>query len=274
MIGFEPFDEQFNFDKSILTEEFPDYMLPSILKWIEDLLIAHNYYKKSYRDINDKFILSITRHLRASFKVQYTAFMFEICEDKSTLRNVLTYLLQNIANEAEGRELEVILAETSSAYAVDFKKERIDSGAISWDAIRMKLVYRVPPVVKEQAIDITRTNQLLAEAWESHYGIDPDDEKTVTRCTDALSGLLRDIYFPDEKKPQLGKLLKDIMAKPEKYPLPANSLYETEKFLSLMEEFSNIRGNHKAGTGRAPTHEEASFVLHFSIMLFQLLRGK
>src|SRR5690606_38279516 len=112
-----------------------------------------------------------------------------------TFRNVLTYLLQNVANAEEGRKLEVILADTSSAYSVNFKEEEVKNGALVGKATKMKLAYRVPPVVKEQALDVMRTDQLLAEAWESHYGIDPDDEKTVTRCTDALAGLLRDVYF-------------------------------------------------------------------------------
>lgn len=276
MSNFEPFDEEFNFDRSILTETFPDYMLPSVLSWIENVLIKHQMYRPQFsRNVSDsKLVLPINRALRKTIRTSWSAFLVDIQEDVPTFRNVLTYLLQNVANAEEGVEVETILSDTSSAYSVDFKEEDVRHGALIGRVTRMKLVYRVPPVVKEQALDIMRTDQLLAEAWESHYGINPDDEKTVTRCTDALAGLLRDTYFPEEKRPQLGTLLGKMRKDPERYPLPANSLYDSDKFLELMKDFSKIRGNHKSGTGRTPTHEEASFVLHYTIMLFQLLRSK
>lgn len=276
MSSFEPFDEEFNFDKSILTEAFPEYMLPSVMLWIKDLLIRRQLFKPQLsRDVNDsKLVMPMNRALRKTFRSNWLAFMADIQTDVSTLRNAITYLLQNIADAQDGQRLEAILSDTSSAYSVDFKEEEVRSGAIIGKATRMKLVYRVPPVVKEQALDIMRTDQLLAEAWESHYGINPDDEKTVTRCTDALAGLLRDVYFPEEKRPQLGTLLGKIRKDLGKYTLPASSIYDSDKFLELMKDFSKIRGNHKSGTGRAPTHVEASFVLHYAIMLFQILRSK
>lgn len=276
MSSFEPFDEEFNFDKSILTEVFPEYMLPSVMLWIEELLIKHQLFRPQLsRDVNDsKLVMPINRALRKTFRSSWPAFIADIQADVSTLRNVITYLLQNVANPGQGRDLEAILSDTSSAYSVDFKEEEVGDGVLIGKSTSMKLVYRVPPVVKEQALDVMKTDQLLAEAWESHYGINPDDEKTVTRCTDALAGLLRDSYFPEEKRPQLGTLLGKMRKDPESYRLPATGLYDSDKFLDLMRDFSKIRGNHKSGTGRAPTHEEASFVLHYAIMLFQILRSK
>ncbi len=100
----------------------------------------------------------------------------------------------------------------------------------------------------------------------------PDDERTVTRATDALSGILRDRYFPAEKRPQLGTLLEKIKKDCDLYPLPGNTIFDQKEFLSIMSRFSKIRGNHKSGTGRAPMHQEAGFVLHFTIMLFQTLK--
>lgn len=276
MRSFEPFDEEFNFDKSILTEGFPEYMLPSVKTWIRNVLIKHKHYDpfRSREVSSQKIVLPLNRALRKNFRSSYKAFIVDISTDVSTLRNVLSYFLQKIADKEEGDELEKILLETSSAYAVDFKEEEVSNHGIGWKITKKKLVNRVPPIVKEQALEVMRTDQLLAEAWESHYGIEPDHEKTVTRCTDALAGLLRDVYFPREKRPQLGKLLEKMRKDPKQYPLPADSLYDGDKFLELMKDFSKIRGNHKSGTGRAPTHTEASFVLHYTIMLFQLLRSK
>lgn len=280
-MSFEPFDEEYKFDKSILTESFPPYLLPSVRKWIFGVLKSHGMAQGAIERgyFFDNFLFPLNRQLRKSLPPNESDFFNNIFSSKKVSRNVLSYILQRIAYENEGRELEQILSEASSAYSVEFTESnapiiQVAGGKSKLSQKKMKLVYRVAPVVKKQAAEILNNNDLIAEAWESHYGMKPDDEKTVTRCTDALAGLLRDKYFPTEKRPQLGTLLQKMRAKPTTYPLPADSLYDNDKFLEIMKDFSKIRGNHKTGTGRAPTHEEAGFVLHYTIMLFQLLRNK
>ncbi|MCA9350743.1 MAG: hypothetical protein KDJ52_26375 [Anaerolineae bacterium] len=276
MRDFEPFDKTFRFDESILTENFPNYMLPSILSWIFNVMVAHKLYDPYHSNMIDtaKLVNPINRMLRTTFRSKYADFIADIQFDLSTFRNVLSYLLQRVSDANEGKTLENILYETSSAYAVEFKEVNVKNGAIGWKVTKMKLVYRVPPIVKKQALEVMRTDQLLTEAWDFHYGIDFDDEKTVTRCTDVLSGLLRDKYYPNEKKPQLGKLLKQLIENKDKIILPADTLYNKESLLKMMVKFSEKRNNHQKGTGTKPSHEEAGFVLHFTIMLYQLFRSK
>lgn len=276
MRDFEPFDETFRFDERVLAENFPNYMLPSVLSWIFNLMVAHKLYSPIHSSKIDatKLIQPLNRIMRTAFRSEYVDFMADIQIDLVTFRNVLSYLLQRVSDTNEGKTLENILYETSSAYAVEFKEVNLKNGAIGWKATKMKLVYRVPPIVKKQALEVMSTDQLLMEAWDSHYGIDFDDEKTVTRCTDALSGLLRDRYYPDEKKPQLGKLLKQLIENKDKIILPADTLYNKESLLKMMVKFSEKRNNHQKGTGTKPSHEEAGFVLHFTIMLYQLFRSK
>lgn len=268
MSNFEPFDEKFEFDKSVLTEGFPDYMIASVKAWLIKTLRDQGALSGTYLS-EDKFILPLNQAMRQTFSIPWHDFWNEMKKDIPTFRNILSYVLQNVARKPQGVALEKILSQTSSAYAVEIDTVLVNQQI---SQTNMKLVYRVPLIVKKQAENIFNDHALLAEAWESHYGVKPDDEKTVTRATDALAGLIRNRYFPDEKRPQLGTLLGKMRQKPEEYILPAQSLFDTDKFLELMKDFSKIRGNHQSGTGRKPTHEEAGFVLHFSIMLFQLLK--
>ena len=268
---FEPFDDTFRFDKTILNDAFPDYILTSIYDWLHETLSVRGLLYVS--TLNDSlFILPLNRAMRRIFNSSWSSFWEEITASPELFRNILSYVLQTVAHKPQGEALEKILSQTSSAYAVEISSTKSSQNGLITQEIKMKLVHRVAPIVKKQATEIISTSNLLGEAWESHYGIKPDDEKTVTRATDALAGLLRDRYFPDESRPQLGKLIAKIRQNPEEYALPAKSLYNADAFLSLTKEFSKIRGNHKTGTGRAPSHEEAAFVLHFTIMLFQLLK--
>ncbi|MCB9817445.1 hypothetical protein H6795_02830 [Candidatus Nomurabacteria bacterium] len=50
--------------------------------------------------------------------------------------------------------------------------------------------------------------------------------------------LLRDKYYPNEKKPQLGKLLKQLIENKDKIILPADTLYNKESLLKMMVKFS------------------------------------
>ncbi len=278
MTNFEPFDKEYEFDKSVLTEDFTNYLLPSVKNWIFNVLKKHDMAQgvigRGY--FFDTFLLPLSRQLRSSLPPNETDFFDTIFSSNKVSRNVLSYILQKIADEEEGKRLEQILSEASSAYKVEIKKVNVvtEDRAVKWKQTKMKLIYRVVPIVKKQVEEIMNANDLVAEAWESHYGMEPDDEKTVTRCTDALAGLLRDKYFPNETRTQLGTLLQKMRTNPEDYPLPADTLYDNDKFLEIMKDFSKIRGNHQTGTGRAPTHEEAGFVLHYTIMLFQLLRNE
>ena len=273
---FESFDDEYRFDKSVLTEDFPDYMYPSIQQWIISTLDRAKFLSWSqgvqYID-RSAFILPLNESMRATFRHELAHFLVDVSKDATIFRNVLSYILQNVAQKNEGEKLEKILARTSSAYSVDFKDEEAttSSGAISWVRTRMKLVYRVTPIVKRQAENALAQSELLADAWDSYYGLKADDEKTVTRCADAIAGLLRDKFFPTEKRTQLGTLLQKVISEPKKYPLAGEALFEKKEFLGIMKGFSTVRGNHKTGTGRTPAHEEAGFVLHFTIMLFQIL---
>jgi len=278
---FEPFDDLYSFDKDVLTEDFPDYLLPSVNAWIHSVLSAHSMF---YGQMNNGMVLNgflhpLNRVLRTTLAQSSAPFFSEIASTKSLLRNVLSYILQTVATTYEAHELEKILKEGSSAYQVEFIYDTKSpaSGIMSIKGAPIlkisgsKLTYRVSSIVKKQAQNISGTHTLLAEAWDAYYGISPDDEKTVTRCTDALAGTLRDKYFPNEKRSQLGTILQKIKQDPKKFRLPASTIYNAEVMLDIMKDFSKIRGNHKTGTGRAPTHEEAGFVLHFSIMFIHLL---
>lgn len=284
MGDFEPFDSEYSFDKTVLTEDFPNYLLPSVQKWIIDVLHRHDLFDQSgyvagnsLPNLSNDFTMPFNRTMRTTYKNDTLTFINIISANNIRLRNTLSYILQKIADYTEGATLEEILSEGSSAYTVDITRTEVKRAlgagvSVPYENISMKLVYRVPLVVKAQAETILKNEHLLAEAWDEYYGLSPDDEKVVTRCHDALSGILRDKYFPKDAKPQLGKLTKQLIESPKKFTLPAETMYDKKSFLGLMDKFSEKRGNHTKGTGKKPTHEEAGFVLHYTIMLFQLFR--
>ena len=283
MTEFEPFDSEYEIDKSVLSDQLEDYLRPSTDRWLRATMNSHTLVQISRGKLVLKeaaFLHPLQETFRRQFPAELNTFVTSMFSDIKLFRNLLSYILQNVATVSEARDLEEILARCSSAYAVEFIRDTDpQSGIFTTDGkpfykiIGTKLTYRVPLIVKIQAEEVFATESLFAEAWEFYYGMSPDDEKTVVRATDALAGAIRDVFFPEEKRPVFGTLLNKLKQDPASYPMLANSIYDQKKFLETMDQFSKIRGNHQKGTGRKPTHEEAGFVLHFAIMFYQILRS-
>lgn len=275
-MNFEPFDSEFEFNKEVLSEDFKDYQLISIKSWLRETLKSTKKLSSNNVSLsNELFVLPLNEIFRQTFSPNFELFWDSIVVNSKLFRNILSYVLQTSATEYQANKLERILGRTGSAYAVSTSKksQKIAQG-ISVNKNVSKLLYRVSKVTSEQAAPILNTNALIQEAWDAFYGLKPNYEKVTTRCTDALAGILRDKFYPDDKKPQLGKLLGQLISSPEKFSIPGETIFDKEQFLRLMDNFTSIRGDHQTGTGRKPTKDEAKFVLHYTISAAHLLSLK
>lgn len=210
--------------------------MPGVKKWVFDTLRKHSLFsgRIGMDQVLDGFIHPLNRALRKNIPSKDTQFWAHISVNIVLFRNVLSFMLQNIANVNEARELEKILSEGSSAYSVEVIKGkevrgiRNSKGELLFEHVGAKLGYRVAPTVRKQADETVKSEKLLGQAWEFYYGLESDDEKTVVRATDALSGLLRDQFFPDEKRAVFGTMLDKIKKDPNNYQFPANSIYDAK----------------------------------------------
>ena len=113
----------------------------------------------------------------------------------------------------------------------------------------------------------------MREAWLACYSRNPDYEKTVSKATDALETLYKTKYFPTDTKPNLAKFLNDFAQNPGQLRFKGDSLVIPKNQLAeLSRAFVPIRGHHTSGTGRSPTKEEAEFVLHYAIFIWNISR--
>ncbi len=131
------------------------------------------------------------------------------------------------------------------------------------------LVERVPTIIREASESAINGEVQLREAWASCYSVNPDYEKTVSKCCDVLEKIWRDKYFPKDPTPNIAKFVASFKTDASKLSYKGSSIADPKNLLTnLAEKFSSIRGQHTAGTGRAPTKEEAEFVLHYSIFVW------
>ncbi len=163
MADFIPFDDEYGFDKSVLTEQFPDYLMPSVKDWLFKTLRTHKHFTGviGRGQVTDTFIHPISREFHMTFHSNDTFFFDQISSNVKLFRNVLSYILQKVASPDDAKNLEKILHEGSSAYAVELSAPKTLKTPVApginaiTTLVQKRLVYRVAPVVKKQAAEIT-----------------------------------------------------------------------------------------------------------------------
>ncbi len=270
---FKPFTTKYDFTDKELVTDFPSYFAQPLFSWFfeairyDNLLDHDTTYGQYYLKTGFLNRLQVTFH--ESVPQKFTDFVDYILGDSDRTANYLALWLQNYAKQAHAAKLEYILSQGSSAYQVSL----VDKNASEYDAGVYDLVMRVSDEVKKGSADALKNN-ILAEAWQLAYSRKPDDEKVVTKCCNFLEGYLGKKYFPKDPKPQLKKFVHAFQAKPTSLRYLGDTIVKPKNTLTdLLVNASDIRGQHTEGKGRTPTHDEAIFVLHATIFIWNIDNG-
>ena len=269
---FKPFSPSYDFSKAELTEEYPNHFHTPIAKWIYDIFNDNdlgwdNGFRGNITTIKPVVLGKLNVLFRKNFPDDLETFINYILSNSELTSNFLALMLQNYARGEDAERLEATLSNGGSAYKV----VKIEKAAGLYDQGVYNLERRVPAIIVKQAQHILTLSDQLEDAWKAFYSLNPDYEKTVNKCCDALEHLLRDTYEPRNTTPQLGMLIKDLQAKPSKMNYKGDSLMiDKSDILTLISSATKIRGSHTAGTGRKPTPDESEFILHSTIFIFNM----
>ena len=274
---FKPFTKTFDFTGDPLNENYPEYLHEPIAQWIYRLLkdndLGYNEYttlNSSITQVDRAFVDRLQTLFRMRLPGKISGFTGVILSSTDLTSNFLALMLQNYAKGADAARLETILADGGLAFAV----EKTNKNASEYDTSVYDLVMRVPEVVKIQSSKALNNNELLQESWSYCYARNPDYEKVVSKCCDFLEGYLGRKYFPSDPKPQLKKFIHSFQEKPSTLNYKGSSIVRPkDSITNLLELATNIRGQHTQGKGRKPTKDEAEFVLHTTIYIWNLHEG-
>ncbi|NCQ65312.1 MAG: hypothetical protein COZ34_01355 [Candidatus Pacebacteria bacterium CG_4_10_14_3_um_filter_34_15] len=271
---FNPFGKKYKFKQDVLISNFPSYFYKPISNWLFGVLESGNVIFQSNRYgsygvyyANSKFIDKFQITFRELFPQKFDELVSFIIQEQDRTTNFLAFCLQNFSNSYQALELEKILSEGGSAYEVI----QVDKKTSEYEKGGHDLAERVSPIVKKESEKALSENEILQSAWVYCYSQNPDYEKTVSRSCDFLEGFLGKLYFPKDPKPQLTKFVYAFESNPEKLTYKGESIVVPKSNLtSLLREASNIRGQHTKGKGRKPTKQEAEFILHTTIYIWNL----
>lgn len=272
---FKPFSEKYDFSNKSLRKDFPTYLHNSLTDWLWQILGNMNlvviddditlFTNRKY--VRSSFINLLQIEFREAFPQLWREFISFLFLDADRLCNFVAYCLQKFARKSDADELNNMLVTGGSAYGV------ICTISNATPSLRggFDLIERVPRLIINQSSNALNADKLLTEAWLHCYGIKPDYEKVVSRTCDFLETFLGKIYFPKDPKPQLKKFIHSFENNPLILDYKGDSIVKPKSILtSLLKEASNIRGQHVGGNGRMPTREEAEFVMHTTIFIWNL----
>ena len=263
---FKPFTKTFDFHSTSLIDDFPGYLAIPVAHWVEKYLMERDWLRRG--ELSPEFVDNLRVHLRINLSQDWREFIMSVLEDGELTANLLALLIQNCINPNLAEDLEDILKIGGSSYRVEITATKIDQHRTSY---HYEFVHRVPKVVQDAASNALSSNKLLQQAWTACYQHKPNYPETVRKCCDLLEHLLRDTYEPKNKRPQLGLLLKNLQAKPSKLAYKGDTLLSNkETLINLVEKATTVRDGHTAGDGRAPTADEAEFILHSTILIWNM----
>jgi hypothetical protein len=271
---FKPFGKKYDFAKSALIRDFPDYFRDPIENWLWKLLNNANvvdtsdyYLSNGRRFVKSQFINYLQIDFREEFPQYWADFFNFIYSDTERLCNFLAYCLQKYADQDNAINFEYILQQGGSGYSV----LKTDEDASEYTEGVYDLVDRVPPVVIKQSHEAISQNDMLMEAWLNCYSQKPDYDKVVVVCQNFLEFFLRDVYEPGNSKPQLGKLIGNLRASSNKLQFKGDSVIVNKTdLLNLIDKVAQFRGMHTAGSGKEPTKNDSEYILHTTIYIWNL----
>lgn len=269
---FTPFTNKYSFEGEPLLDYYPDYMRSAISQWLYDCLNYTNaidsdsFYRKTWLTQSFKHSLEIT--FRETVPTEWNEFLHFLFADSERLSNFIALCLQNYAQLEHAQRLEKVLADGGSAFAV----KKVEKTASEYDRGAYDLVLRVPETVQKAAAKAISQNSLIDEAWTCCYSRNPNYEKVVTKCCDFVEGFLRDKYWLNEKRTkQISAAISEFKKNPSLLRFKGDTfLSDKAKLIGLLEGIAAVRGQHTTGMGKTPTQEEAEYILHTTIYIWNL----
>lgn len=270
---FTPLSKKYEFDNSVLSMDFPDYLRKPLSNWVFNLLkrsqkIEGDFISYTHSEwfLKTSFYEHLSIELRETYPNKYSDFIHFVFAEDERLMTILQWCLNYYAILKDADSLEWILYNGGSGYAVI--KTKKDAGVYNTGVY--DLVERVPQLVKQWSKIALSYEEELNEAWVACYGRNPDYSKTVQKSQNVLEKILRDTYLPDDKKAQFGKLIIDIKNGKKLKFVGSKILDDSNVMLSLIKHVPEYREMHTAGNGKKPDKEVATFVLHTTIYFWNL----
>jgi hypothetical protein len=187
--------------------------------------------------------------------------------------------LERAMSEADTlRLVDVMLGHARYANHSILDKLLLEGGslwAVGERAGRLALARRVPEGVQIAAVETIQRSgsagELLAEAWQACFGMDPDPEDAYEKAIKAVEEAGAAIVLPDNPKATLGTMLATMGHQDWRLPLEEATAHPSNDVARKMARalWSGQESRHGGNGYRKPTMEEAEAAVFLAVPLVQ-----
>jgi hypothetical protein len=267
MDDFIPFDEEFGVDPDLFIEDFPAYLMDKVKDWMRGTLRQRGYLINT--NVSNAIVDPLEFRLRTNLSRNIGSFIAYFTVDTRTTRNFLSYLLQYHSTDVRADRLKTLLRDASSAYTIESLPDH-DKGTSHGGFI---LVNRTSVAERMQAEAAISKSNLLKDAYIAAYKVQPDYSKAVRKSSDHVEGLLTNKFWNGRTTTYtVHQALEKFERDPNLLTFKGAAFVKDKtKVIALLDGIARIREEHTTGTGRAPTPDEAEFVVQTAIYLQNIL---
>lgn len=254
-------------DNEVLVDGIPPWMAADLYSWI-----TSTTKRLAGNQLSSTVVKAFDRRMRSAFPL-YSEFVgvagvLERRDDVDLTMAYVDYLVARCgttpAFEKDIQELETLLAESGSAYAVGPRGPY------------RGIVERVPEGVTRSvnmAIDSTGSaGQLLAEAWYAAFGRSPDPEESYEKAIKSVEEAGVPVVTPNDSKATLGKMIR-VMQDQGDWALEPVDAKDARDFGLLVAMCKTLwegqPSRHGANGYRKPTQGEAEAAVFLAVPLVQ-----
>jgi hypothetical protein len=205
-------------------------MIQPIVRWLEPFIVHHGDYGVS---LNLEFIegFEMTKRLRRPLsREKIMRDVLSRIEEDETFGLAVDYGLYSVGDGFYVPERIVsiaqLLLQSGSAWAV--------SETAAEDNIRWRLTRRDLAAAKAAISDIgsqdERAGRSLTDAWRAIATRDPDPIEGYDKAVKAIEAAAQPVISPSNTVATLGTIIRDMKAKPSKWPSRSASLTSSSKW--------------------------------------------
>lgn len=184
--------------------------------------------------------------------------------DQRTLLHVADYLLASeLASDYDARQLELLLRGSNSAWRMN----------VDWNGLSLLV-----PVEELAELDLASAGgdssaKYIADAWDAAWRTeDPNAVKAYDSAVKAIESILVPIVIPKHPTPTLGRVIKALQAKPEKWDTRFRGSPTVEALAAMLEEVWKTQVRHGKSEYLENTLEEAQDAVTIAVAVVGLCR--
>lgn len=209
-------------------ERVPQGLLRSLLSWIDGRYCELDSWSVTERVTNHDRVSRLERVLNTELPRKYNEFMNRMGESEILLLDAVDHALYAERDRDVVMRLKTMLDEARSVYTVGVDEDR-------YFQLQLRQPSELTAIVEAAADGASNASVHLRDAWSKAFARVPDPASACVEIVKAIEVAAKPVVTPDDPRATLGKMIKAMRDKPNKWTTDAGAPADVESVISLID---------------------------------------